>query len=215
MCVKLYLIIGSLCEMIVEASIDVLLLHIRHRSLACSPSDSLNRRSQAGHEHELTRNARDKWYSILFTINLSEDTYELASLVLESYFSRCLGMSQLALAALTILLTGSIPLTPSSSADSTDASDPRAPFVVPTLVVTLIYHALAMFNSYAMYSTTYVASYAAGAVGSGIFAFMAVWCLLFGNEKGRISKRTGADKRTSGWPFKNEEASKKKGKKRL
>lgn len=39
--------------------------------------------------------------------------------------------------------------------------------------------------------------------------------LVFGTEKGRISKRTGADKRTSGWPFKNEEADRKKGKKRL
>ena len=26
---------------------------------------------------------------------------------------------------------------------------------------------------------------------------------MFGTEKGRISKRTGADKRVSGWPFRN------------
>ena len=124
-------------------------------------------------------------------------------------------MTQIALAALTILLTGSIPLTPSASSDLADPSDPKAPYAVPTIVITLCYHFLAAFNSYAMYTTTYVTSYGAGAVGSGILAFVAVWCLLFGSEKGRVSKRTGADKRTSGWPFKNEEASKRKGKKGL
>ena len=36
---------------------------------------------------------------------------------------------------------------------------------------------------------------------------------MFGTEKGRISKRTGADKRVSGWPFRNVERDKKRGKK--
>lgn len=34
--------------------------------------------------------------------------------------------------------------------------------------------------------------------------------VMFGQGPGRISKRTGADKRTSGFPFKNREAEKKK-----
>lgn len=38
---------------------------------------------------------------------------------------------------------------------------------------------------------------------------------MFGTEKGRISRRTGVDKRISGWPFRNVESEKKKGKKRL
>ncbi|KAI9686031.1 MAG: hypothetical protein M1822_004014 [Bathelium mastoideum] len=139
---------------------------------------------------------------------------------LESYFCRSLGLTQLALAVLTALLTGSIPLTPSSSSSSFSSdfhepSDPRASYAVPTLIVTLGYHALAAFHSYAMYNSTYATSYVVGATGSAALAFVAVWCLLFGSEKGRISKRTGADKRTSGWPFKNEEAAKRKGKKRL
>ena len=46
-------------------------------------------------------------------------------------------------------------------------------------------------------------------------AAMGLWCLMFA-EGSRISKRTGADKRTSGWPFKNAEAERKKvGRKRL
>lgn len=40
---------------------------------------------------------------------------------------------------------------------------------------------------------------------------MGLWCLLFGDDKGHISKRTGADKRTSGWPFGNSVAAKRKG----
>lgn len=42
------------------------------------------------------------------------------------------------------------------------------------------------------------------------------WVLLFGSTSGRISRKTGADKRTSGFPFKNVEADKKReGKKKL
>ena len=38
---------------------------------------------------------------------------------------------------------------------------------------------------------------------------------MFGTEKGRISMKTGADKRISGWPFRNVEREKNKGRKRL
>ena len=33
---------------------------------------------------------------------------------------------------------------------------------------------------------------------------------MFGTEKGLISKRTGADKRTSGWPFKRVKSEREK-----
>ena len=57
---------------------------------------------------------------------------------------------------------------------------------------------------------------ALGALTSGSLALIGMWCLMFGTDKGHISKRTGADKRTSGWPFKNEVADQKKaGKKGL
>jgi hypothetical protein len=54
-----------------------------------------------------------------------------------------------------------------------------------------------------------------GAMGSGILTAMGLWCILFGNSAARISKRTGADKRTSGWPFGNVEADKKRAGKRI
>jgi hypothetical protein len=49
-----------------------------------------------------------------------------------------------------------------------------------------------------------------GFAGSAALAAFGTWCLLFGGEKARISRRTGADKRTSGWPFPNAEADKRK-----
>lgn len=52
--------------------------------------------------------------------------------------------------------------------------------------------------------------FALGIAGYGGIAAVGLWCLLFAREGGRISKRTGADKRTSGFPFKNVEADKKK-----
>ena len=38
----------------------------------------------------------------------------------------------------------------------------------------------------------------------------AMMLLMFGKGSGHVSKRTGADKRTSGFPFKNNEADKRK-----
>lgn len=57
--------------------------------------------------------------------------------------------------------------------------------------------------------------YVLGMVGAGAMGAMGLWCIMFAGEKPRISKRTGADKRTSGFPFSNAEADKKKGGKRL
>ena len=37
---------------------------------------------------------------------------------------------------------------------------------------------------------------------------------MFGTEKGRISRRTGADKRISGWPFRNVGSDKNQGRKK-
>ncbi len=54
-----------------------------------------------------------------------------------------------------------------------------------------------------------------GVVGYGFLAAMGLWCILFASSSGRISRKTGADKRTSGFPFKNAEAEKKKGRKGL
>jgi hypothetical protein len=45
-----------------------------------------------------------------------------------------------------------------------------------------------------------------GALGSAAMASVGLWCILFASSSGRISRKTGADKRTSGFPFGNKES---------
>lgn len=66
---------------------------------------------------------------------------------------------------------------------------------------------------YAMWNGEGVSSFALGMVGSTVLAAVGLWCILFASSDGRISRKTGADKRTSGFPFKNNEADKRKAKK--
>lgn len=54
-------------------------------------------------------------------------------------------------------------------------------------------------------------SFGLGTFGSVFLAAVALWCILFASSNGKISRKTGADKRTSGFPFKNSEADKRKG----
>jgi hypothetical protein len=74
----------------------------------------------------------------------------------------------------------------------------------------MIYQATSAFHDYARYNSTEQTGYVMGAIGNGVLACFALWCLMFANDKGHISKRTGADKRTSGFPFRNAEADKRK-----
>ncbi|KAI1957214.1 hypothetical protein LOZ58_005834 [Ophidiomyces ophidiicola] len=66
---------------------------------------------------------------------------------LEIYFARSFGFALITLAILSIVLTGTIPLT-SNYSISSDESDPKAPYAVPTLLVTSIFHAIAAFYAY-------------------------------------------------------------------
>ncbi|KAH7388809.1 hypothetical protein BKA66DRAFT_60430 [Pyrenochaeta sp. MPI-SDFR-AT-0127] len=130
---------------------------------------------------------------------------------LEVYFSRTLGFSLLALGVLTVLLTGSVPLSSRlSEGATTSAADPKAPYALPTLTITAIYHVALAFYGYGMWTQTGVISFSLGTIGSGFLAAVALWCILFASSDGRISRKTGADKRTSGFPFKNTEADKRK-----
>ncbi len=52
--------------------------------------------------------------------------------------------------------------------------------------------------------------FAMGVGGYSFLAAMGLWCILFASSGGRISRKTGADQRMSGFPFKNAEADKKK-----
>jgi hypothetical protein len=61
-----------------------------------------------------------------------------------------------------------------------------------------------------MWTKTGVVSFGLGTLGSGFLSLVALWCIMFASSNGRISRKTGADKRTSGFPFKNSEAAKRK-----
>lgn len=63
---------------------------------------------------------------------------------------------------------------------------------------------------YARYSTSGQTAFILGAVGSGGLAAVGLWCILFASSSGRISRKTGADKRTSSFPFKNQESASSK-----
>ena len=93
---------------------------------------------------------------------------------------------------------------------TTQAEDPKAPYALPTLTITAMFHAVYAFYGYAMWTKTGVMSFSLGTLGSGFLSMVALWCILFASSNGRISRKTGADKRTSGFPFKNAEADKRK-----
>jgi hypothetical protein len=93
---------------------------------------------------------------------------------------------------------------------TTNAEDPKAPYALPTLTITAIFHSVVAFYGYAMWTKVGVMSFGLATLGSGFLAMIALWCILFASSNGRISRKTGADKRTSGFPFKNQEAEKRK-----
>ncbi|KAI9814391.1 MAG: hypothetical protein M1827_003247 [Pycnora praestabilis] len=97
-----------------------------------------------------------------------------------------------------------------SAGVTTEANDPKAPYAVPTLTVTSIYHAAIAFYSYARWVSTGSSSFMLSTIGYGFLAMVGLWCLLFASSSGKISRKTGADKRTSGFPFGNKEADKKR-----
>ncbi|ESZ93624.1 hypothetical protein SBOR_6002 [Sclerotinia borealis F-4128] len=130
---------------------------------------------------------------------------------LEEYFSRSLGITLLTLGIMVVLLTGSVPLT-SSISDTTTAAvttsdtDPKAPYAVPVLTLSTLYHGTIAFYCYAHYTTLGTYSFALGSIFSTTLFAIGGWCILFGTASGRISRKTGADKRTSAWPFGNQES---------
>ncbi|KAJ6090170.1 hypothetical protein N7486_008985 [Penicillium sp. IBT 16267x] len=146
---------------------------------------------------------------------LSDETRSASSI--EIYFARSLGFSLLTVAVLTVMLTGSIPLTAIiAESATTEDSGPKAPYALPTLMITSLFHALSAFYTYTWYVTGGQTGFAVAVAGNSLLAFIGLWCVLFASSEGKISRRTGADKRTAGFPFSNKEADKKRaGKKRI
>ena len=130
---------------------------------------------------------------------------------LEVYFSRSLGLALLTIALLHLLLTGAMPWTtsPQYSPEQPD------PYAKPTVLISSTYHASLMFYCYMRYTQSGISGFVLGIIGSAAMAAMGLWCILFADDKGHISRRTGKDKRVSGFPFKNVDADAARGKKGL
>jgi hypothetical protein len=119
---------------------------------------------------------------------------------LATYLSRTLALTQLALAWSSLLLSGLLPLSKLLSVDPAVATA----YASPMTLITTLFHFAAAFHCYTAYTgagSEGLAAFALGAFGSAVLAAMGTWCLLFAEEPEKKSKRTGKDKRTSGWPF--------------
>lgn len=79
-----------------------------------------------------------------------------------------------------------------------------------TAVVAVSFQALTAFYLYTQVVGGWTFAFGAGLVGNAALFCFGVWALLFAREPARTSKRTGADKRTSGFPFGNSEAAREK-----
>jgi hypothetical protein len=88
------------------------------------------------------------------------------------------------------------------------------PYAKPTTFISTVYHATLMFYCYMRYTQSGTSGFLLGIIGSASMAFLGLWAVLFADEK-HISRRTGKDKRVSGFPFKNVDADAARGKKKF
>jgi hypothetical protein len=100
---------------------------------------------------------------------------------------------------------------PWSSTPQYTAEQPK-PYAKPTVLISTTYHASLMFYSYMRYTQSGLSGFVLGIIGSASMAALGLWCILFADDKGHISRRTGKDKRVSGFPFKNVDADAARGK---
>lgn len=126
----------------------------------------------------------------------------------ETYMLRALGFALMALSITALLLSGILPLAKPSAADDSGAENP---YQYPTCVTGTIYHGLSAFYLYTQVTRSgFSFGFGSGMIVSSMLFCLGVWSCLFGNERGRVSKSTGADKRTSGFPFTNSESAREK-----
>ncbi|KAK2073592.1 hypothetical protein P8C59_007865 [Phyllachora maydis] len=146
----------------------------------------------------------DWQHTVGAAFSVLSDDYQHGNIV-ESYFARSLGFSQLTIGLMLVVLSGSLPLT--SVLDS--PNDAVSPYAAAVILVSMAHHATAAFYTWARFHSSGQTGFMLGCIGNTVFAAYALWVLMFGSEKVQISRRTGANKRTSGWPFKNAEADKR------
>ncbi|KXX76702.1 hypothetical protein MMYC01_205803 [Madurella mycetomatis] len=146
--------------------------------------------------------------STLLRVDSPQFQYGAAASSLEQYFARSLGFSQLALGLLLLILSGALPL--NSIVEESTANKP-SPYANAAVLISSLYHTTCASYAYTRYHRTGQIAYMFGCLGASVLAVFGLWVLMFAGEKGRrVSRRTGADKGTSGWPFRNVEADKKR-----
>ncbi|KAG8623441.1 hypothetical protein KVT40_008417 [Elsinoe batatas] len=137
---------------------------------------------------------------------LSPDPRTVTSL--ETFLARSFACALLLISFLNLLFSGELQAIFAESAQA----DVNSPYATPTIYATLLYNTASCIMLYT-YSYSHALSSAWLTIGSAIHLILAssgMLLLMFGQGPGHISKRTGADKRTSGFPFKNVEADKRK-----
>lgn len=111
------------------------------------------------------------------------------------------------IASIALFFTGTIPISSSITEPvSLEDNDPKAPYAVPIVRITTFFHSFSMVYCYMRYVNYAQTGYMLGAVGYGVLASVGIWCVVFGTTEARRSKRTGKDKRMSGFPFSNSQA---------
>ncbi|TKX27556.1 hypothetical protein C1H76_0394 [Elsinoe australis] len=137
---------------------------------------------------------------------LSPDPRTVTSL--ETFLARSFAASLLLVAFLNLLLSGEL----QAIFAEAGAADVNSPYASPTLYATLIYNTASCIMLYTYsYSHSLSSSWlTTGSLLHLILASSGLLLIMFGQGPGHISKRTGADKRTSGFPFKNAESDRKK-----
>ena len=123
----------------------------------------------------------------------------------EIHLTRSVGLALLAIALLTLFLSGLIPLV--SSVSTTDKIEVSSPYTGAVIKLTTLYHSAAAFQSYTAYVRYGSTSLCFSSLASCVLSAIGLWCILFGGG-GHVSRRTGRDKRTSGWPFRNKKTAK-------
>ncbi|KAJ5264616.1 hypothetical protein N7505_007409 [Penicillium chrysogenum] len=130
---------------------------------------------------------------------------------IEVYLARCLGFCLLTMAVLTVIQTGLIPLTAEEVMEpaTADDTDSKAPYAVPTLMVTSMFHAVSASYAYIWYVASGQGTFVVGIAGYFVLAAMGLWCMLFASSHSKISRRNGTGKVTTNVSPNTSEAAKK------
>ncbi|KPI42163.1 uncharacterized protein AB675_5521 [Cyphellophora attinorum] len=140
---------------------------------------------------------------LLFTpkliITLLAETDAHVATITEIYFARLLAIAQLSIIVFSLL-------PPAASSGTSPQQQQQPPYALTfTHVASFVYiyaHYTTLTSALGS-STPNTTGLLLGLLGNGILSSMGIFMTVFSGTAAHVSKRTGADKRTSGWPFGN------------